>query len=211
LFGWLGQTSTKADVWELMLTGWWLRHTKPHNGKLPTWDLISTCLINSHNGLLLVEAKAHETELSEDGKATKDSASDRSKENHAQITACIVGACKAMRRHVDDRISISVEHHYQLSNRMAWAWRLAEHGLKVALLYLGFTGDLNIGSDYFRDADHWQRAMGAYMSGVIPVDLPGRSFSVSGGGSFILLAESLPIIAASPSAKPTVPDQISRQ
>jgi hypothetical protein len=200
--GWIVEAPGDADVWDSMLTAWWLRHREPRRGKLPTWDLISTCQIKTRKGLPLVEAKAHETELSAKGKTIKASATDRSKDNHEQIALCIKRARKAMRQHVDDRISISVQRHYQLSNRLTWAWRLAEHELHVALLYLGFVGDFNIGTDYFRDADHWQRTMGAYMSSVVPVGLPGRLVEVPGGGSLILLVESLPIIAVSAPAKP---------
>lgn len=203
--GWIAEARRNADVWDSMLTAWWLRHTDDHKGKLPTWDLISTCQIKGGNGLLLVEAKAHESELSTSGKTTSDSATERSKDNHEKIALCIEGACKAMRQHVDDRVSISIEHHYQFSNRLAWAWRLAEHGLHVALLYLGFVGDYKIGTDYFRDADHWQRTTGAYMSGVVPVGLPGRFIDLPGGGSLILLVASLPIIAVS---GPAVPRQV---
>lgn len=208
--GWIAKAAGHGDVWASMLTTWWLRHNDPQRGKLPTWDLISTCHIKDHKGLLLVEAKAHESELSTSGKASIDSATARSKENHEQITLCIESACKVMRQQVDSRIAISVDRHYQLSNRLAWAWRLAEHGLNVALLYLGFVGDLNIAEDYFRDADHWQRAIGAYMSGVVPVGLPGRFIDLPGGGSLILLVESLPIIAISSPAKPHRPQPRSR-
>ena len=34
--------------------------------------------------------------------------------------------------------ALSTRHHYQLSNRFAWSWKLAMLGVPVVLLYLGF-------------------------------------------------------------------------
>jgi len=186
--GWLSKSSDGSE-WDSVFKGWWRRH----RGKLPTWDLISTCLVKERRGLLLIEAKAHESELVADGKVSDQSASDRSQENHVDITLCIEEACKGLRKHVDERIAISIDSHYQLSNRLSWAWRLAEHGVPVVLLYLGFIGDTYFRRDYFVDADHWQRTVGAYMSGALPVSLPGRCVDVPGGGSFMMLIGSLPV------------------
>lgn len=49
------------------LTEWWLK--VPKNANTPNWDLASTCTINGHRGILLVEGKAHRAELKEAGKA----------------------------------------------------------------------------------------------------------------------------------------------
>src|SRR4051812_48675898 len=61
------------------LRNWWL----PEQAKIPqgaTWDLISMCTIDGRRGLLLVEAKAHESELNRGGKAVP-SGSDQSAVN----------------------------------------------------------------------------------------------------------------------------------
>lgn len=177
--------SVNADA---AFNGWWVRY----DGTLPTWDLISTCTMSGRPGILLIEAKAHESELDSRGKGLPDSASDRSKENHYLIGRCIDEVCEAMTAGADRRIAISARSHYQLSNRVAWAWRLAQHGVPVCLFYLGFLGDRYF-PDYFTDSDHWQRAMGAYMGEVVPPSLPGRTVKLAGEGSFLILVKSLPV------------------
>jgi hypothetical protein len=57
--GWVKSASVDADIWDSMLTGWWLRHSSSPRGKLPTWDLISTCRINDNKGLLLAGKRHH--------------------------------------------------------------------------------------------------------------------------------------------------------
>jgi hypothetical protein len=82
----------------------------------------------------------------------------------------------------------------------------------VVLLYLGFTGDTYF-RDHFKDADHWQRVMGAYIHGVIPEGLPGVTVSTNRGGSFTMLVESIPVqLLQSPqsdSRTSIVPDQVA--
>src|SRR5262245_27864402 len=87
-----GFCQTHCASWfdvDAAFTGWWVYH----DGTLPTWDLISTCRIEGRAGLLLVEAKAHESELDRRGKALGDAASRESKENHSAITQCIDQVC----------------------------------------------------------------------------------------------------------------------
>lgn len=61
----------------------------------------------------------------------------------------------------------------------------------MALLYLGFLGDKDF-KDHFVDRDHWQRAMGSYMEGLLPLNLPEQEMRGKNGGSFILLIRSFP-------------------
>jgi len=49
------------------LKEWWLK--KPRGAMLPNWDIAATCTIEGLRGLVLVEAKAHDKELSEAGKS----------------------------------------------------------------------------------------------------------------------------------------------
>jgi hypothetical protein len=174
------------------LDNWWLPdQPQGIRAKGVTWDLISTCHIDSKRGLLLVEAKAHESELDYAGKPFDPNGSSQSRLNHDQISQCLSLASQNLRKR-NLAVKISVESHYQLANRIAWAWKLADCGLSVVLLYLGFLGDKYF-RDYLIDADHWQRAMGAYMQGVLPLNLPGVTISGKNGGDFTLLVESLPI------------------
>ena len=126
---------------------WWVRSGTP-----PTWDLIATCKIDRRPGLLIVEAKAYENEMHREGKQLPTSDTDgidisdlsrglaRSLINHGYIGRCIHEARDALRAHIPT-IAIDRDSSYQLSNRIASAWKLADCGMPVVLLYLGFTGD----------------------------------------------------------------------
>lgn len=176
------------------LTEWWLppqadRRTR----KGATWDLLSTGTIQGKAGLLLVEAKAHENELEYSGKPLSPTASVQSKINHEHIRKNLSEVSDELNRCADGVFNLSIDSHYQLANRIAWAWKLADCGVPVVLLYLGFTGDTYFRSDYLKDADHWQRVMGAYMHGVVPIGFPGTPIAGRNGGTFTLLVKSLPI------------------
>jgi hypothetical protein len=67
------------------LKNWWLK--KPRGAMLPNWDIASTCTIEAVKGLLLVEAKAHDKELSEAGKSQPTTANGQL--NHKQIGQAI--------------------------------------------------------------------------------------------------------------------------
>ena len=60
------------------------------------------------------------------------------------------------------------------------------------LLYLGFLGDTKF-VDHHKDADRWQRTMGAYMHGVVPKYLPGGYVEERHGAaaSFTMLVEAV--------------------
>lgn len=179
---------------------WWV----PDKYRNPQWDLLSTCTIDDRPGLLLVEAKGNDQELDWNGKPLSKKASDQSRENHRIIGQCIDEANAALNRHIPG-FAISRDRHYQLSNRIATAWKLAQCGLPVALLYLGFSGDEGIRAGDTRqpiiDHDHWQRLMGSYLHGLVPQHFPGTILSEEGGGSMRLIIKTLPIIQISPPAK----------
>ena len=178
---------------------WWV----PDKYRNPQWDILSTCTIGGAPGLLLVEAKGNDQELDWNGKPLSAKASDQSKENHRIIGQCIDEANDALNQHFPG-FAISRDRHYQLSNRIATAWKLAQCGLPVTLLYLGFTGDEGMRTTTrqpLADRDHWQRIMGAYLHGVVPQHFPCTTIHVSGKGNFTMLIESLPITEISPPAK----------
>jgi len=139
--------------------------------KSQTWDMISQCTIDGTPGILLVEAKAHERELSCSGKLCPADASAKSCENHEFIRELIVEASSQLGSYVDG-VQLSIDSHYQLANRLTTAVQLANSGTPVVLLYLGFVGDSYFANDYFRSHNHWQRTMGAYLQGVVPQSLP---------------------------------------
>lgn len=141
------------------LRKWWLRHPKGAN--TPNWDLTVGCEINGRPGLILVEAKATASELSDAAKAIgwksekrSESGRQRSKENLEQIDAAIELANTGLRPLFPD-IALSTSSHYQLSNRLAFAWKLAAGGIPVVLLYLGFTDDEAF-RDFLRDDSDWR-------------------------------------------------------
>lgn len=146
---------------------WWLVHHRGAN--TPNWDLASTCSLNGRRGLVLVEAKANVPELKTDGKSLGESASLRSSENHERIGTAISQAREALQAQVSG-IAISRDKHFQLSNRVAFAWRLASLGLPTVLVYLGFTGDEGIRDvgEPFESSEHWQHAFSQHARSVIP-------------------------------------------
>jgi len=122
---------------------WWLIHSQ--GSKLPTWDLVVTCKDrNGTPGLILVEAKAHGSELPTAGKSVaKRKLADeqaRSDANHQRIGEAIREASAALQEAVPG-IALSRDANYQFSNRIAFAWKLGTMGIPVVLVYLGYLND----------------------------------------------------------------------
>jgi hypothetical protein len=158
-----------SSVWST-LRRWWLVHEGGAN--TPNWDIALACEIEDRPGLVLVEAKANVPELNVAGKPLDTAASAASIENHQQIERAISEACAELRR-VSELTAISRDSHYQLSNRVAFAWKLATLGVPTVLVYLGFLGDDGI-SDIaapFRDSTHWERVFAEYARAAVPKDL----------------------------------------
>jgi len=77
------------------LKGWWLKHKV--GAKLPTWDLVVSALdAQKRKSRILVEAKAHATELSAAGKSSpkrkQPDEQKRSDKNHERIATAIAEA-----------------------------------------------------------------------------------------------------------------------
>lgn len=149
------------------LRNWWLVHEAGAN--TPNWDIAVGCEIEDKPGLILVEAKANVPEMSAGGKKLDAKASERSVANHDRIAEAIADACAGLRK-AGTETSIRADRHYQLSNRIAFAWKLADLGLPTVLVYLGFTGDEGIrdAGEPFQDHDHWELAFGAYAYSMVP-------------------------------------------
>jgi hypothetical protein len=60
-----------------------------------------------------------------------------------------------------------VDSHYQLSNRFAWAWKVATLGVPVVLAYLGFLNAKEMGQP-FTSHEAWERCLLAYADGTVP-------------------------------------------
>jgi hypothetical protein len=134
------------------LLDWWL--AKQRGANVPNWDLACPAISpDSVPGLVLVEAKANVPEFTY-GEGRK---SPGNAENDAQIGKAIAEAREALKAQGWD-VRISRDRWYQLSNRVAFAWKLASMGIPTVLIYLGFTGDKGIKDtgDPLRDDAHWR-------------------------------------------------------
>jgi hypothetical protein len=156
------------------LGSWWLAAAR-RASRTPTWDIACLCRIDGRRGILLVEAKAHHRELeeAEAGKPLDVRPSTNSCRNHARIGACIEEANCVLTTTTRRTWALSRDHHYQMSNRFAWSWKLAELGIPVVLVYLGFLkcDDLKNGEKAFDSARDWEKAVLAHSAPLFPADI----------------------------------------
>ena len=147
------------------LDAWWLAASR--GASTPNWDFAARVTVEGTPGLMLVEAKANVRELSAGGAKTAPTTSVGSIANDAQIRAALLQASIGLARYAPSA-ALSADHAYQLSNRIAFAWKLASMGIPTVLLYLGFTGDRDIAtvSEPLRDAAHWQKLVADYSDSI---------------------------------------------
>jgi hypothetical protein len=174
----------QTDAWS-KLRRWWLAHADGAN--TPNWDVALSCLVEGSPGLILIEAKANAPEISRAGKPLPNGRaakppSDHSRDNHERIGEAIGEARDALRS-IFPNASLSHLNNYQLSNRIAFAWKLASLGVPTVLIYLGFIGDPDIHKP-FSDRDHWNRTFGSHLNevcaGVFWISRSRRKARVSG-------------------------------
>lgn len=166
------------------LKTWWLK--KPRGAMVPNWDIASTCIMKGVKGLLLVEAKAHDKELSEAGKSRPTTAN--SQLNHKQIGQAIDQANSELNK-VTAGWALSRDSHYQLSNRFAWAWKLAMLGVPVILVYLGFldaTEMLDQGQP-FNSCEAWQTCIRNHAKNIVPEDAWEKKLEIDGTPVWFLI------------------------
>ena len=160
-------TETSRDLKE-----WWL---ESRAGSSPHWDLISQCLVghgrDRRPGLLLIEAKAHSDELKTEGKSLSPGASNDSRRNHRRIGYAIEEANVGLRSLTcNHRWALSRDNCYQMANRFAWAWKLADLGVPVILVYLGFLDAVEMsdkGDPFFDHAD-WEACIKTHANNSVP-------------------------------------------
>ncbi len=170
------------------ILSWWIKYGTVS----PNWDFISTCTIDGKKGLLLVEAKAHKSELNKSRKALKKDASKNSNFNHDRIKKAIDEANIAINKEVDG-VCISIDKCYQLSNRVAHAWWLADKGIPVVLLYLGFLNcdDMeNSKRRLFKKDEDWQSAFIEYAK-LVGVDKIMDKWIKFGESKFKIISRSV--------------------
>lgn len=177
------------------LSDWWLCYKRGAN--TPNWDLALTATVGGRKGLVLVEAKAHESELNDERKPLDPDASEHSRANHRRIGFAIDEACRALNRVVPG-IQISRDSHYQLANRIAFSYKLAAMGLPVVLVYLGFLGDTGIadvGVPFIDDA-HWTSVFQEHTHGILPDRFAERSIDC-GLATMQMIERSRPVLEVS--------------
>ncbi len=143
------------------LLDWWLADRA--NANTPNWDIAATATIDDREGLLLVEAKAHGKELK------REDCSGAGEKNRPRIAAAIQEANDALNR-VLSGWRLSCDSHFQLSNRFAWAWKIASLGMPVVLVYLGFLNDVEVDDlgPPFSGAAAWRAAVLDYANDIVP-------------------------------------------
>jgi hypothetical protein len=158
--------------------------------RTPNIDFLSTATIESHPGLLIVEAKAHVGELEIVGKRFNKKSSAA---NHNKIGESIQDANTGLNT-VIQGWRLSRDRYYQLSNRIAWAWRLASLGVPVTVLYLGFLNDPHF-ADSFYSGEQWQTSIKDYMANVVPTQSLAQRMPIGANGSLAICAGSLDVRA----------------
>ena len=127
---------------------------------------------------MLVEAKAHANELDTEGKRKKGN-----EQNHERIGQAIDEANHALRSATScSGWNLSRDCCYQLSNRFAWAWKLASLRVPAILLYLGFLNAQDMADDgpLFRSKAEWERIFRKHCRGLVPEVCWGKRLDIGG-------------------------------
>lgn len=171
------------------VTAWWLA-VRPR-ANTPNWDVVSQITIEGREGLLLVEAKAHLHELKgeERGKPLKAEPSANSDLNHKRIGVCIAEASVGLSTATGLDWNLSRDHHYQMSNRFVWAFKLAEMGIPVVLVYLGFlnAGEMEDCGTPLASAEQWEACVLEHSASLFPAQVWGRRWDINGVPLFPLI------------------------
>lgn len=176
------------------LGAWWLPANQ-QGARTPNFDIASTCTIAGVPGMLLIEAKAHERELTESavGRALKAADPEERQASHRTIGAAIDSARTGLASATGLPWKISRDSHYQMSNRFAWTWKLAELGVPVVLVYLGFLHATDMskpGEVPVPSKGRWEGMVRAHSEPLFPDEVWNRSWPVN-GVPFIPLIRSI--------------------
>jgi hypothetical protein len=178
-----------SDVDREAVSAWWLAVRKVPNGivNTPNWDIAATATIGGQEGLLLVEAKAHDAELKTNGKGPGNPLNDE------RIGAAIEEASESLNR-LQPGWHLSRDSHYQFANRFAWAWKIASLGVPVVLVYLGFlkADEMRDHGVPFADKKTWERLIRAHARGLAPENVWENPLSVK-GTAMVALIRSLSV------------------
>lgn len=167
------------------LKQWWLA-VDSNTTRTPNWDVAATCSIGGKSGLLLIEAKAHADELikEETGRRNIETpVSANARRNLLRIEWAIRDASAALTEDTGLTWALSRDWNYQMSNRFAWAWKLADLGTPVVLVYLGFlkANDMSKRREVpFADAGAWETLVRSHSAPLFPGEVWNRSWVVNG-------------------------------
>lgn len=181
------------------LESWWLA-VAGATSRTPNWDIATTCTAGGRKGLLLIEAKAHVSELKNEskGKLLATAASDNSRLNHQQIGQAITDANIALSLATGSAWALDRDRCYQMSNRFAWACKLASLGFPVILVYLGFIQAIDMnrpGETPIESADHWHQLVIDHARGLVPAGAWESKWDVDGTAVIPLIRSmTLPLI-----------------
>ena len=134
------------------LLRWWI----DNGSRTPQWDFVCSAEINGSLGVVIVEAKAHIGELK------KDACKSQNRDNQNKIKMAIKDTNTALKT-----TSLKYDSHYQMSNRVAFAWKLASMEIPVILIYLGFCGDKHFPDRFEKDT--CENLLKDYIGNVFPV------------------------------------------
>jgi hypothetical protein len=179
---------------------WWIPYKVPVN-KRPTWDLLCHILVDGKPGLLIGEAKAHVGELSDqDQKSAPTATSARSVANDLSIRLRLSEASHSLTKLQVGSFELSADHHYQLSNRVAYLHKLATEGVPTVLMYLGWLQSPDWSSDSLRDAKHWEDTVRTHVNGTVPWKFLGERHNAKGGTTMQMIVRSLAASQVAPSS-----------
>lgn len=167
------------------LKHWWLDSGE----KSPNWDIVANCQVNGKECLMLVEAKAYKGEFKVQGDPT--SASGRNREH---IRAAIENSNNQLAQSTYTNSSdwnLNITECYQLSNRLAWTWKLASLGIPTILVYLGCL-NCSEWSDAYSSHEDWERHILTASQAIVPQSIWNQSWQAN-GTTFAPLIRSLDI------------------
>lgn len=189
----LGKTDVLVDsITGKALIDWWLAVSK--GARVPNWDIASTCTIEGKPGLLLIEAKAHDEELNYEkaGKKQECNETRGQRQNREQTHNRMQESSAGFTNSTQLEWALSIEHHYQMSNRFAWAWKLTGLGIPVVLVYLGFLNATEM-SDRgvpFSNYEAWAQLVMSHSGPLLSVKVWNQRWTLH-GQAFIPLIKSI--------------------
>ena len=166
------------------LARWWLPEGRLTE-RTPSWDIAATCTVDAQPGLLLVEAKAHTNELQDTGMRldTRNAADPLARDaSNTKIAGAIAEANAGLTSATGLPWQLRVESHYQLANRFAWSWKVAQLGIPVVLVYLGFlhADEMADRGLAFTSTSDWEEKLRSYAKASVPDVIWGSPVEIGG-------------------------------